>query len=47
MYDALPEGWKRIKGATTAPVGWYWANNGKGLFSNEYKHGLVRENGEG
>ena len=46
-YDTLPEGWRRVKGATTAPVGWYWANNGKGLFSKEYEHGLVREHGEG
>ena len=41
--ETLPEGWKRVEGATTAPVGWYWANNGKSHFSAEYRHALVRE----
>lgn len=40
--DRLPEGWKALEGATTAPKGWYWASNGKSRFSGEYEHALVR-----
>ena len=41
--DRLPEGWKRTVGALTAPVGWYWANNGKSLFGGERKTALIKE----
>lgn len=41
--DRLPEGWVRTNGAQTAPVGWYWANNGKSLFSGERKTALIKE----
>lgn len=35
--------WKEIKGATTAPLGYKWVNNGKSLFSKDYKHKLVKD----
>ena len=41
--DRLPEGWVRTNGAQTAPVGWYWANNGKSLFGGERKSALIKE----
>lgn len=41
--DRLPEGWVRTNGAQTAPVGWYWANNGKSLFGGERKTALIKE----
>lgn len=41
--DRLPEGWKRTVGALTAPVGWYWANNGKSFFGGERKSALIKE----
>ncbi len=39
--DSLPRGWCEVKGATTAPKGWYWACNGKSRFDG-YKHALVK-----
>ena len=42
VLDALPEGWRYIEGALTAPNGFRWACNGKSRFSPEYRHALVR-----
>lgn len=41
LYDRLPDGWKIIKGAMTAPSGYIWIHNGKSLFGGEYKHGII------
>lgn len=41
--DSLPEGWRRTKHALTQPNGWYWANNGRSIFSGERETALVRE----
>lgn len=41
--EKLPDGWRRTKGAMTQPNGWYWANNGKSIFSGEREAALVRE----
>lgn len=41
--EKLPEGWKRTKGTMTQPNGWYWANNGKSIFSGERETALVKE----
>ena len=41
--DELPEGWKRTLRTLTQQNGWYWANNGKSLFSGERESALVRE----
>lgn len=42
ILDSLPNGWKLLDGATTAPNGLWWANNNKSRFSIEYCHALVR-----
>lgn len=41
--DSIPEGWKPIRGAQTAPLGWVWICNGKSRFGGEYEHALVPE----
>ena len=41
--NSLPEGWKFVKGAMTAPVGYKWACNGKSRFKPGYEHALVKE----
>ena len=41
--DALPEGWRVNRKATTAPKGWVWADNGKSRFAPGFEHALVRD----
>lgn len=41
FLEEPPEGWHRIDGATTAPVGWEWWAKGS-LFGGGYKQALVR-----
>ena len=43
VYDRMPEGWRKIQGALTAPRGYAWIHNGKSLFGGEYRHGFIRE----
>ena len=43
VYKKKPNGWREIKGASTAPVGYKWIDNGKSLFKGEYKSALVKE----
>ena len=43
MLDKMPEGYKEIEGALTAPLGYIWASNGKSRLSGEYKHILVKK----
>ena len=38
--DSIPEGWTKVKGAVTAPAGYEWYSNGKGL--KEYESALVK-----
>lgn len=45
-YTKPPKGWKKLEGATTAPKGYTWYSNGKGLFSG-YKDGLVENRWHG
>lgn len=40
-HDALPTGWRLLRGASTAPVGWAWACNGLSRFDPGYRHALV------
>ena len=42
VYDSMPDGWKEIQGATTAPNGYVWIWNRKSIFSKEFKHALLR-----
>ena len=41
--DELPKGWKIVKGATTAPVGYRWICNGKSRFSGKRKLAFLKE----
>lgn len=40
--EQIPKGWKECKGASTAPVGYKWINNGKSRFGGEYKNKLIK-----
>lgn len=44
FLDAMPEGWKELSGATTAPHGYMWVWNGKSPFRNvaEYRSALLK-----
>lgn len=42
VENKLPNDWKRIKGATTAPKGFMWISNGKSLFNQDYRRALLR-----
>ena len=44
IKDSLPSGYKKDEGATTAPRGYYWANNRKSRFGGEFHQVLVKEN---
>lgn len=37
-----PKGWRKLKGAATAPVGSAWYSNNKSRFSKDYKSGLFK-----
>lgn len=43
VYNTLPHGWKVLKGATTAPVGYRWICNGKSRFSKGRKLAFLKE----
>ena len=43
LKDKLPDGWKKLDGTLTAPNGYYWASNGKSLFSKERESALIKE----
>ena len=43
VLDAMPEGWGIVRGAMTAPRGYAWINNRKSIFSDEYRHALLRK----
>ena len=42
VYERKPKGWKELKGATTAPKGYTWINNGKHILSSKRKYALVK-----
>lgn len=41
--DTVPEGWIKTEGATAAPKGYTWYNNGKSRFGGEYQNVLVKD----
>lgn len=43
ILNKLPNGWRVIEGALTAPIGYKWVNNGKSVFSKEYRQALLKE----
>lgn len=44
ILNALPDGWHYDKLATTAPVGYIWANNGVSRFDKSYESALIKIN---
>lgn len=44
--ESVPEGWIKIEGACTAPVGYSWYSNGKSRFGGEYECALVKDGGK-
>lgn len=42
VYEDIPRGWSKIKGATTAPRGYMWVSNNKSYFGGERKQALVK-----
>lgn len=45
VEDTVPEGFIKTEGATTAPKGYTWYNNGKSRFGGEYQNVLVKDSG--
>ena len=43
VLDHLPEGWRYLDGAYSAPLGHRWACNGESRFGGEYRHELIKE----
>lgn len=43
VFTEMPEGWREIKNAVTAPKGFIWICNGKSRFSGEYVHALLKK----
>lgn len=43
--DHIPDGWRKIDGATTAPLGYTWYSNGKSRFTipKVYDQALVKD----
>lgn len=42
VFETIPEGWRILDGATTAPRGYAWISNGKSHFGGEYQHALYK-----
>lgn len=43
VLNHIPEGWRLLSGAMTAPRGYRWVFNGESLFSGKRKRALVPE----
>ena len=43
VLNHIPEGWRLLPGAMTAPRGYKWIYNGESLFSGKRKTALVPE----
>ena len=41
--NSVPDGWKPVENATTAPKGYTWYSNNKSRFSGEREVALVRD----
>lgn len=42
IYETIPEGWGKLKGAVTAPKGYVWIWNRKSRFNGQYQRGLLK-----
>ena len=43
LKHKMPVGWKKLKGALTAPNGYFWASNKKSFFDEHYEQALIKE----
>lgn len=43
LKHKMPVGWKKLKGALTAPDGYFWASNKKSFFDEHYEQALIKE----
>lgn len=43
IVEKMPDGWKILEGATTAPKGYKWVYNGESLFSGKREKALLKE----
>ena len=43
VLDHVPDGWRVIENANTAPKGFRFVSNNKSRFGGEYRHALVAE----
>lgn len=43
VENKMPDGWKVLSGATTAPKGFEWITNGKSMLSTDYRCALLRQ----
>lgn len=42
IFTSMPDGWKYVKGALTAPNDYKWIYNGKPIFGDEYEQALLK-----
>lgn len=42
IMETMPEGWKILDGATTAPRGYVWIYNGESRFGGKYQSALLK-----
>ena len=42
IFTSMPDGWKYVKGALTAPNCYKWIYNGKPIFGDEYEQALLK-----
>lgn len=42
VYKTMPQGWSYNRGASSAPRGYAWINNGKPVLSGSYEHALLK-----
>ena len=43
LKHKMPVGWKKLKGALTAPDGYFWASNKKSFFDEHHEQALIKE----
>lgn len=44
VLPSVPNGWRVIEGATTAPKGYKWYDNGQSRFGEKYESALIKNN---
>lgn len=42
VFTEMPDGWRVLTGATTAPIGYKWIANRTSIFTKEYQQALLK-----